>query len=183
MPKEDWGLTYMEDDMEEYGDRFSHNPVMPANVRPGQVIGLVEVTGGLGSRVDASTLADELGADLAVLLPILDAAEILGLIKNVKGEVMLTDFGVDFQKETQNKVEMLRSQLARVEPFRTALELAARQKEISAEDVTAELEIEGIRLHHQREINMSLVQGLLVHWAIRSGLLSYDGRSGKFRKV
>lgn len=163
-------------------DRFGHNPVMPANVRPGQVIGLVEVTGGLGSRVDVSTLADELGDDIAVLLPILDAAELLGLVNSVKGEVLLTDFGVEFQKETRNKVTLLKERLVKIEPFRTAVEFISKRGEVSAREVADELAIEGIKLHHQMDLNESLVQALLIHWGIRSGLLAYDGRTGKFKR-
>lgn len=166
-----------------YGDRFGHNPVMPPNVRPGQVIGLVEVTGGLGARVDVATLADELGADIAVLLPILDAAEILGLVTSVGGEVHLTDFGAEFQKEVKDKVTLLKERLTKIEPFRTALEFAAKRGEVTAREVADELAIEGIKLHHQEDLNESLVQALLIHWGIRSGLLSYDGKEGKFRRA
>ncbi len=164
-------------------DRFSHTPSMPPNVRPGQVIALVEVTGGLGARVDASTLADELGADIAVLLPILDAAELLGLVTNAGGDVHLTDFGAEFQKEVKDKVTKLKGRLAKVEPFRTALEMASKKGEVSSREVADELAIEGIRLHHQADLNESLVQTLLLHWGIRSGLLSYDGRDRKFRRA
>ena len=67
---------------------------MPANVRAGQVLGLVESTGGLDGPIDLSRLADEFGADLVTLLPIVDAGEMLGLIKVDMGDVVLTDFGV-----------------------------------------------------------------------------------------
>ncbi len=166
---------------ERISDRFSHNPLMPANVRPGQVISLVEVTGGLGSRVDTSTLADELGADLAVLLPILDAAELLGLVNSVRGEVILTDFGAEFQKAVKNKVTMLKERLVKIEPFRTAVELAKRNGEITTRDVADELSLEGLKLHHQDDLNLTLIQALLLHWGIRSGLLKYDGRTGAFQ--
>lgn len=166
---------------ERFSDRFSHNPMMPANVRPGQVISLVEVTGGLGSRVDVSTLADELGADIAVLLPILDAAELLGLISSARGEVILTDFGAEFQKGVKNKVMMLKGRLLKIEPFRTAVELTRKTGEVTAREVADELSIEGLRLHHQDDLNVTLIQGLLLHWGIRSGLLRYDGRTGGFQ--
>ncbi|MDG6981665.1 MAG: hypothetical protein JRN51_11220, partial [Nitrososphaerota archaeon] len=48
--------------------------MMPGNVRAGQVISLVEIAGSIGGRVDVPKLADELGADIAVLLPIWDAS-------------------------------------------------------------------------------------------------------------
>ena len=156
---------------------------MPANVRAGQVIGLVEITGGLGSPIDASKLADEFGSDLAVLLPILDTGEMLGLIKVEKGDVSLTELGQKFQRLSKNKVRMLKDQLAKVEPFKTALELAVRDEEFSANDVANALQEKDIRWHHKQEMNEMQIQALLIHWAIYAGLLNYNGKDGKFRKA
>ncbi|MDG7001880.1 MAG: AAA-associated domain-containing protein [Nitrososphaerota archaeon] len=158
-------------------------PIMPANVRAGQVIGLVEITGGLGSPIDASKLADEFGSDLAVLLPILDTGEMLGLIKVEKGDVSLTELGQKFQRLSKNKVRMLKDQLAKVEPFKTALELAVRDEEFSANDVANALQEKDIRWHHKQEMNEMQIQALLIHWAIYAGLLNYNGKDGKFRKA
>src|SRR5438552_18886094 len=92
------------------GTSSSRPMMMPANVRAGQVVSLVEVTGGLGPKIDTHRLADELGADIAVFLPILDAAELLGLVKKEKekGEVSLTEFGLKLQKTTKNKIRLLK---------------------------------------------------------------------------
>jgi hypothetical protein len=156
---------------------------MPGNVRAGQVISLVEVTGGIGGKVDAPKLADELGADLAVLLTILDAAEMLGLVRSEKGDVYLTELGLKFQKTSTNKVRLLRDRLANIEPFRTALELASRKRHVTGEEVADALADMGLKWHYQQEMNEALVKTLLVHWAIYAGLLKYDGKSGKFQKA
>jgi hypothetical protein len=160
----------------------SRPKMMPANVRAGQVISLVEVTGGLGPKIDTHRLADELGADIAIFLPILDAAELLGLVKKEKGEVALTDFGLKLQKATKNKVRLLRDHLSQIEPFKSALELASRNGEVTAEEVAEVAERNDMRWHHDRELNVSLIHTLLVHWAIYAGLLTYNGKKGKFRK-
>ncbi len=157
--------------------------VMPGNVRAGQVISLVEVTGGIGAKVDVAHLADELGADLGVLLPILDTAEMLGLVRTEKGDVYLTELGHKFQKLSTNKVRMLKEKLAAIEPFRTALELVSREKAITARVVADSLMEIGIKWHYQPELNESLIQALLIHWAIYGGLLRYDGKTGKFQKA
>ena len=157
--------------------------VMPGNVRAGQVISLVEVTGGLGPRVDASRLADELDYDIAVLLSTLDAAEMLGLVKSEKGNVYLTELGRRFQKTSKNKVRMLKDRLAAIEPFRTALELASKGKAVTAEQVAESLSEIGIKWHYQPELNESLISALLIHWTIYGGLMRYDGKSGKFQKA
>jgi hypothetical protein len=156
---------------------------MPGNVRAGQVISLVEVTGGLGPKVDVPRLADELGADIAVLLSILDAAEMLGLVRTEKGDVYLTELGHRFQKASKNKVRILKDRLATIEPFRTALELASKGKAVTAAQVAESLYEIGIKWHYQPELNESLIRALLIHWTIYGGLLKYDGKSGKFQRV
>lgn len=157
--------------------------VMPANVRAGQVISLVEIAGGIGSRIDAPRLADEFGADLGVLLPIIDAAELLGLVRIEKGDVILTDLGLKFQKTSKQKVRMLKDILAQTEPFRTALELTSKRKYVTSEEVAETLTGRGVAWHYIPEVNQHIVNELLIHWSIYAGFLSYNGKSGKFQKV
>jgi NitT/TauT family transport system ATP-binding protein len=156
---------------------------MEANVRAGQILGLVEVVGGLGTRVDVAKLADEFGSDLVTLLPILDAGEMLGLVKVEKGDVSLTEFGVKFQRTSKNKVRLLKDRLATIEPFKTAIEMASQDGEVSTSEICEALWKRDIRWHHVPELNETLVQQLLIHWAIYAGLLSYNGKTGKFSKV
>ncbi len=156
--------------------------MMPGNVRAGQVISLVEIAGSIGGKVDVPKLADELGADIAVLLPILDAAEMLGLVRTEKGDVLLTELGLKFQKTTKNKMRMLKDRIANVEPFRTALELASREKSVTAQEIADGLAEMGLKWHYKPDLNEELVRTLLIHWAIYAELLGYDGKSGEFRK-
>lgn len=156
--------------------------MMPANVRAGQVVGLVEITGGLESVIDVSRLADEFGADIATLLPILDAAEMLGLVKSDKGDVSLTELGRKFQKTSKRKILMLRDTLSKIEPFKTAMELASKNKKgVSVREISDALIEKGYRWHHNYELNEPLVQAILIHWAIYAELLSYNGKTGKFQ--
>jgi NitT/TauT family transport system ATP-binding protein len=157
--------------------------MMPGNVRGGQVISLVEITGSIGGKVDAPKLADELGADIAVLLPILDAAEMLGLVRMEKGDVHLTELGLKFQKTSKNKLRILKDKIAAIEPFRTALELASKGKPITASQVADSLNEIGLKWHYLPEMNEALIRALLIHWTIYAGLLKYDGKSGKFQKA
>jgi len=157
--------------------------LMPGNVRGGQVISLVEVTGSIGGKVDVPKLADELGADIAVLLPILDAAEMLGLVRSEKGDVHLTELGLKFQKTSKSKLKILKDRIAMIEPFRTAEELSVHGKPITAAQVAESLAEMGLKWHYQPEINEGIIQALLIHWGIYAGLLRYDGKSGKFQRA
>ncbi len=155
--------------------------LMPANVRAGQVLGLVETVGGLGTMVDVAKLADEFGSDLVTFLPILDTGEMLGLIKVEKGDISLTEFGHKFQKTSKNKVRLLKERLSQIEPFKTALELAAQKGSVSTVEICEALWERGIKWHHAPQINETLVQTMLIHWAIYADLLSYNGKTGKFQ--
>ena len=156
--------------------------VIPADVRAGQIISMVEVTGGLGTVIDVSRLADELGANVAVMLPILETAELLGLVKSEKGEISLTEFGLKFQKTSKNKVRLLTDQLAKIEPFKTTAELAARYGEVTTSQVARSLAERGISWHHDPELNESLLRALLIHWALYAGLLTYN-KNGNFERT
>jgi hypothetical protein len=155
---------------------------MPGNVRAGQVISLVEVTGGLGSKITAARLADELGADIAVLIPILDTAELLGLVKAEKGEITLTEFGMKFQKTSRHKVRLLTDQLRQIEPFKTALDLAAKRRSVSTEEVAESLSEKGLEWYHEPQLNIDLLRTILIHWAIYAGLLTYN-KEGRFEPI
>jgi hypothetical protein len=172
-----------ESDMGTKTPRKSPQLIMPANVRAGQVIALVEVTGELGSPIDLSRLADELAADIAVLLPILDAAEMLDLVKVEGGTVSLTDLGRQFQKARKNKIRLVKDELSRIEPFKTALELATHRHVFSSTQVTETLFNRRVGWHHEPEVNEAIVRGLLIHWTIYAGLLRYNGKTDEFRKT
>jgi NitT/TauT family transport system ATP-binding protein len=156
--------------------------MVPAHVRTGQVMGLVDVAAELGALTDLSRLADELGDDIDTLLPILDTAEMLGLVEVKKGIVSLTLLGSRFHKARRNKIHLIRERLSRLEPFKTAIDLAAHAHGLSSAEVASNLAKRGIIWHHEPELNEAAVQGLLVHWAIYAGLLRYNGRSGKFQR-
>jgi hypothetical protein len=107
---------------------------MPGGLRAGQVISLVEVTGGLGPRTDIPRLAAEMGADLTVLLPILDAAVMFGLVVVKDGDLFLTQVGLRLQETSRNKVKVLKYTFADIEPFRTAIDHAPMGG-VSSQDV------------------------------------------------
>ncbi len=156
--------------------------VLPGKVRPGQVISLVEVTGGMGPKLNVPRIADEMGADIDVLFPIITAAEVLGLVKLEKGDLSLTDMGLKFQKTSKNKLRTLKERLAGIEPFRTAVDIASKKRTVTAREVTEALAKKGIKWHYQQEANESIVNEFLIHWSIYAGLLSYV-KAGVFQRA
>jgi hypothetical protein len=78
---------------------------------------------------------------------------------------------------------IIKEKVAPIEPFRTAIELASKGESTTASEVAKTLRARGIEWHYKPELNELLVRNLLIHWAIRAGLLSYDGEDEKFSLV
>jgi hypothetical protein len=60
--------------------------------------------------------------------------------------------------------------------------LVAKKKASSAQEIAEVLAQRGLRWHHYQELNETLIQALLIHWAIYAELLTYNGKTGKFQK-
>jgi NitT/TauT family transport system ATP-binding protein len=69
---------------------------MLPHARPGGVAGLLELLIDKNGRDDIYRLADDLAFEIDDLLPIVDAAQLLGFLKVEEGDATITDLGAEF---------------------------------------------------------------------------------------
>src|SRR5271157_5067441 len=69
------------------GKIVSHKPIMLPHTRPGGMAGLLEILADLGPRIDLRKLADELSLEVDALLPTIDTAVLLGMLRVEAGEI------------------------------------------------------------------------------------------------
>jgi NitT/TauT family transport system ATP-binding protein len=69
---------------------------MLPHARPGGVAGLLELLLDKGGRDDIYRLADDLSFEIDDLLPIVDAAQLLGFLKVEEGDAAITENGTEF---------------------------------------------------------------------------------------
>ena len=146
--------------------------IFPADVNPSQLAAFLRSVYNADGIVHVHRVALDLHWDLTKLLPILDAAEILGLVTVEGGEAKLSMEGHQILSVKKGRVQALGNSLSKIEPFMTALRF---KKKFTAEDVAKELSKKGIRWHHEDEINSLIINDLLMHWGIRARILEYDG--------
>ena len=72
-----------------------HYQMLP-HARPGGVAGLLELLLDKGGRDDIYHLADDLAFEIDDLLPIVDAAQLLGFLKIDEGDAAITPSGTEF---------------------------------------------------------------------------------------
>ena len=75
--------------------RQMHYQMLP-HARPGGVAGLLELLLDKGGRDDIYHLADDLAFEIDDLLPIVDAAQLLGFLKIDEGDAAITSSGTEF---------------------------------------------------------------------------------------
>ena len=75
--------------------RQMHYQMLP-HARPAGVAGLLELLLDKGGRDDIYRLADDLAFEIDDLLPIVDAAQLLGFLKVEEGDAAITDTGTEF---------------------------------------------------------------------------------------
>ncbi|MDR3741289.1 MAG: nitrate/sulfonate/bicarbonate ABC transporter ATP-binding protein [Terracidiphilus sp.] len=69
---------------------------MLPHARPGGIAGLLELLVDKGGRDDIYRLADDLAFEIDDLLPIVDAAQLLGFLKIEEGDATITDAGAEY---------------------------------------------------------------------------------------
>jgi NitT/TauT family transport system ATP-binding protein len=75
--------------------RQMHYQMLP-HARPGGMAGLLELLLDKGGRDDIYRLADDLAFEIDDLLPIVDAAQLLGFLKVEEGDAAITETGAEF---------------------------------------------------------------------------------------
>lgn len=148
----------------------------PAEVKLGQLTAFLRNVHASGGKVQVAKISRELHTDLLMLLPIMEAAEMLQLIQVEKGEVNLLKGGEELLATPRPNYASIKPLLREVEPFKTAVAL----KRFTAEQVAGELARKGVRWHHEDTVNTLALREMLIHWGISSGLLDYDGYTSTF---
>ena len=89
--------------------RQTHYQMLP-HARPGGIAGLLEILIDRSGKDDIYRLADELAFEIDDLLPIVDAARLLGFLKVNEGDAEITPVGAEFaNSEILHQKEVFRS--------------------------------------------------------------------------
>jgi NitT/TauT family transport system ATP-binding protein len=89
--------------------RQMHYQMLP-HARPGGIAGLLELVLDRGGRDDMYRLADDLAFEIDDLLPIVDAAQLLGFLKVEEGDAVITPSGEEFaNSEILRQKELFRN--------------------------------------------------------------------------
>lgn len=153
------------------------NIIMLPHTRPGGVSGLLEILADQGGRADLHQLARDLSLEVDALLPAVDTAVLLGMLKVEDGDAIITPQGQEFASADiqQRKTIFRRAALANV-PLLRQMEQALKAK--ANRTLPAEFFHDLLDEHFSEEEARRQLETAL-QWGRYAEIFDYDASSGK----
>jgi len=151
--------------------------VLLPHTRPGGLAGLLEIVADQGGRVDLHRLADELSLEVDALLPSVDTAALLGLLRVEEGDVMITPEGQAFaQGDIQARKTIFRKAALSNVPLLRQMEQALKAK---ANRTLNEEFFHDLLDEHFGEQESRRQLETAIQWGRYAEIFDYDAATGK----
>ncbi len=149
--------------------------LFPLDTGVSQIRGIVEIIKDNNNTIDVSKLAEETNDEIDDLFPLIDTCVLLRLCTVDQGAVKLTKSGKNLA--THNTRQVFAKALNKVEPFKTAMMVIKKEKELSTQDLARALYKKGILYNSDEITNTELLKNLLLKWGVGNKLLTYNNDS------
>jgi NitT/TauT family transport system ATP-binding protein len=156
----------------------SSKPLPPATI--GRLMGLIETMRETPGSDDVARLAQALHLELDDLVPLVDAAELLGLATVEDGEYDLTEDGIRIaEAEEKERKAIFRRCAARIPLLQAILRMLDESEDgqVPREDVQKQIPRKFSRKSAERQLDTA------VEWGRYAELFDYDADARHFVKV
>jgi NitT/TauT family transport system ATP-binding protein len=162
-----------------YGAGVAVRPkvTMLPHTRPGGMAGLLEILTDHGGRADLHRLADELSLEVDALLPTVDTAVLLGLLRVEEGEAVITPEGQIFaQADIQGRKAIFRKAAIANVPLLRQMEQALKSK--SDRTLNDEFFRDLLDEHFSEDEARRQLE-TAIQWGRYAEIFDYDAATGK----
>src|SRR6266446_2206337 len=151
--------------------------IMLPHTRPGGMAGLLEILADHGGRVDLHRLADELSLEVDALLPTVDTAVLLGMLRVEEGEAVITPEGQAFaQADIQARKAIFRKAALANVPLLRQMQQALKAK--SNRTLSEEFFRDLLDEHFGEEESRRQLE-TAIQWGRYAEIFDYDAATGK----
>ncbi len=152
-------------------------PVMLPHTRPGGMAGLLELLVDKGGRADLRRLTDELSLEVDALLPTVDTAVLLGLLRVEEGDAVTTPEGQAFaQADIQTRKAIFRKAAIANVPLLRQMEQALKAK---ANRTLPDEFFQDLLDEHFGEEESRRQLETAIQWGRYAEIFDYDAATGK----
>jgi NitT/TauT family transport system ATP-binding protein len=154
-----------------------HRPIMLPHTRPGGMAGLLEIVADQAGRVDLRRLAEDLSLEVDALLPTVDTAVLLGLLRVEEGEAVITPEGRDFARgDIQTRKKLFRATALAHVPLLRQMEQALKAK--SDRTLPDEFFRDLLDEHFSEDESRRQLE-TAIQWGRYAEIFDYDAATGK----
>jgi NitT/TauT family transport system ATP-binding protein len=151
--------------------------LMLPHTRPGGMAGLLEILIDQGGRADLHALADELSLEVDALLPTVDTAALLGMLKVEEGDALITPTGQAFaQGDIQERKAIFRQAALANVPLLRQMEQSLKAK--ANRTLPAEF-FQDLLDEHFSEDEARRQLETAIQWGRYAEIFDYDAATGK----
>jgi len=151
--------------------------IMLPHTRPGGMAGLLEILADQGGRADLHRLADELSLEVDALLPTVDTAVLLGLLRVEEGDAVITPEGQTFaQADIQTRKSIFRKAAIANVPLLRQMEQALKAK---TDRTLSDEFFRDLLDEHFSEDEARRQLETAIQWGRYAEIFDYDAASGK----
>jgi NitT/TauT family transport system ATP-binding protein len=154
-----------------------HHPIMLPHTRPGGMAGLLEIVADHGGRADLRRLADDLSLEVDALLPTVDTAVLLGLLRVEESDVVITQEGQEFARgDIQTRKAIFRKAALANVPLLRQMEQALKAK---ADRTLPDEFFRDLLDEHFSEDEARRQLETAIQWGRYAEIFDYDAATGK----
>lgn len=159
------------------GKQVRHKAIMLPHTRPGGMAGLLEILVDQGGRADLHKLADELSLEVDALLPTVDTAVLLGLLRLEEGDAIITPEGHSFaQADIQARKAIFRKAALANIPLLAQMHNALKAK--SDRTLSEEFFRDLLDEHFSEDESRRQLE-TAIQWGRYAEIFDYDAATGK----
>jgi NitT/TauT family transport system ATP-binding protein len=162
-----------------YGPGVAVRPktIMLPHTRPGGMAGLLEILADQGGRADLHRLADELSLEVDALLPTVDTAVLLGLLRVEEGDAVITPEGQTFAlADIQTRKAIFRKTALANVPLLRQMEQALKAK---TDRTLSDEFFRDLLDEHFSEDEARRQLETAIQWGRYAEIFDYDAATGK----
>jgi len=161
----------------EPGKPVPRKIIMLPHTRPGGMAGLLEILMDQGGRADLHKLADELSLEVDALLPTVDTAALLGMLRVEEGDAIITPDGEAFARgDIQSRKAIFRKAVLANVPLLAQMQNALRVK--SNRTLSDEFFRDLLDEHFSEDESRRQLE-TAIQWGRYAEIFDYDAASGK----
>jgi NitT/TauT family transport system ATP-binding protein len=159
------------------GPAVQHRPIMLPHTRPGGMAGLLEIVADQGGRVDLHRLANDLSLEVDALLPTVDTAVLLGLLRVEEGDAIITPEGQEFARgDIQTRKHIFRQAALAHVPLLRQMEQSLKAK---SDRTLPDEFFRDLLDEHFSEDEARRQLETAIQWGRYAEIFDYDAATGK----